>query len=568
MQQLQTRLREQQSQRERAQISLQAQLHEARKMAITQERPSSPVSQSQGSQPFFSQPETTQHQPSSANPSSTSLLNALQYDDLSSLLDTNPFLPPQAVQRIIGSGTPTGPFTPNGSELGKASLLQMNELSRRVNGRDGNLWSGMNFTADVPSSSKQQGQQQALQNQPGDKLTSHGRERGWENSDVPQSISTDGNAFATRRTMSEERERVGFHVSMARDDSSIGMRIGIPEALEERRGRRQQRGKGDGKFLAGDDLEGVDQPEGYVVAPQVLTISPALRGRTQPAAGSITSTTKPQTTVPDPWACQPVLGVLNSSSRQGFHAGSSSGGPIEEDGISSHEGLQVYTVGHLLPKGIGIGGSEDLQALWPLGLKTVDQSGAGFEPGGYQDSTQLKTSTGEGESGKEDEVIQPTPSNSLINLAAAANLPSGSGTGSQQQLRVRRSTYVPGWAVPPRVLLVDDDAVSRKLSSKFLKVFGCSIDVAVDGVGAVNKMNLAKYDLVLMDIVMPKLDGVSATNLIRKFDQGTPIISMTSNSKPNEIMTYYSSGMNDILPKPFTKEGLLEMLEVRKMPYD
>lgn len=61
---------------------------------------------------------------------------------------------------------------------------------------------------------------------------------------------------------------------------------------------------------------------------------------------------------------------------------------------------------------------------------------------------------------------------------------------------------------------------------------------------------------------MPKLDGVSATSLIRQFDHMTPIISMTSNSKPNEIMTYYHSGMNDILPKPFTKEGLLEMLEV------
>jgi CheY-like chemotaxis protein len=61
---------------------------------------------------------------------------------------------------------------------------------------------------------------------------------------------------------------------------------------------------------------------------------------------------------------------------------------------------------------------------------------------------------------------------------------------------------------------------------------------------------------------MPKLDGVSATNLIRQFDHMTPIISMTSNSRPNEIMTYYHSGMNDILPKPFTKEGLLEMLEV------
>ena len=64
---------------------------------------------------------------------------------------------------------------------------------------------------------------------------------------------------------------------------------------------------------------------------------------------------------------------------------------------------------------------------------------------------------------------------------------------------------------------------------------------------------------------MPKLDGVSATNLIRQFDHMTPIISMTSNSKPNEIMTYYHSGMNDILPKPFTKEGLLEMLEVRTL---
>ena len=85
----------------------------------------------------------------------------------------------------------------------------------------------------------------------------------------------------------------------------------------------------------------------------------------------------------------------------------------------------------------------------------------------------------------------------------------------------------------------------------------------VQTVGAVNQMNLAKYDLVLMDIVMPKLDGVSATSLIRRFDASTPIISMTSNSKPQDIMMYYNIGMNDFLPKPFTKEGLLDMLDVR-----
>ncbi|KAF8582339.1 hypothetical protein K439DRAFT_1618399 [Ramaria rubella] len=199
-------------------------------------------------------------------------------------------------------------------------------------------------------------------------------------------------------------------------------------------------------------------------------------------------------------------------------------------------GLQVFTVGHLLPRSSA----------------ALDDGTWSFDPSTLQlpappAVTQSATSYAGLTAG-------PSKSNGV-----ARRVP------TPQRLRVRRSTFVPGWAVPPRVLLVDDDAVSRKLSSKFLQVFGCTIDVAVDGVGAVNKMNLEKYDLVLMDIVMPKLDGVSATSLIRQFDPMTPIISMTSNSKPNEILTYYSHGMNDILPKPFTKEGLLDMLEKHLM---
>jgi osomolarity two-component system response regulator SKN7 len=96
----------------------------------------------------------------------------------------------------------------------------------------------------------------------------------------------------------------------------------------------------------------------------------------------------------------------------------------------------------------------------------------------------------------DEEVVRPTP------VASSSSPPklveSSTSSSSSKKLRVRRSTFVPGWAVPPRVLLVDDDAVSRKLSSKFLQVFGCTTDVAVDGVAAVNKMNLEKYDLVLM----------------------------------------------------------------------
>jgi len=153
----------------------------------------------------------------------------------------------------------------------------------------------------------------------------------------------------------------------------------------------------------------------------------------------------------------------------------------------------------------------------------------------------------------------PTAGPSLPVDPSLIDSPSGS------TFRIRKATFTPAWTVPPRVLLVDDDLVSRKLFSKFLQVSGCTIDVAVDGIGAVNKMNLEKYDLVLMDIVMPKLDGVSATSLIRQFDGMTPIISMTSNSKPSDVVTYYSSGMNDILPKPFTREGLFSMLEKHLM---
>ena len=76
-----------------------------------------------------------------------------------------------------------------------------------------------------------------------------------------------------------------------------------------------------------------------------------------------------------------------------------------------------------------------------------------------------------------------------------------------------------------------------------------------------NKLNGgSSYDLILMDIIMPVLDGVSACHLIRQFDN-TPIIAMTSNIRSDDISMYFQHGMNDVLPKPFTKEGLMAMLD-------
>jgi len=133
--------------------------------------------------------------------------------------------------------------------------------------------------------------------------------------------------------------------------------------------------------------------------------------------------------------------------------------------------------------------------------------------------------------------------------------------GRFQETRKKSQQIDPGWVRPPQILLVEDDTTCRRIGSKFLYAFHCSIDSAVsifqdtqpkmmaniqqlDGLEAVNKMNAgSKYDLVLMDIIMPNLDGVSACHLIRQFDN-TPIIAMTSNIRSDDISMYFQHGKN------------------------
>ena len=151
----------------------------------------------------------------------------------------------------------------------------------------------------------------------------------------------------------------------------------------------------------------------------------------------------------------------------------------------THSGLQVFTLGHLMPKSMG----DDSSATWNF---DASRSGLGQQQQQASSSAQASAAYASTSTNGASSSMDGGSYDSSVNSGAVVR------PTSAQKLRVRRSTFVPGWAVPPRVLLVDDDAVSRKLSSKFLQVFGCTIDVAVDGVVAVNKMNLEKYDLVLM----------------------------------------------------------------------
>ncbi|RCK65014.1 Transcription factor SKN7 [Candida viswanathii] len=110
------------------------------------------------------------------------------------------------------------------------------------------------------------------------------------------------------------------------------------------------------------------------------------------------------------------------------------------------------------------------------------------------------------------------------------------------------------------VLLVEDDNVCIQLCRKFLVKYGCLVTVVTDGLNAISTVEHTKYDLVLMDIVMPNLDGATATSVIRSFDTKTPIIAMTGNIGDNDLVTYLQNGMSDILAKPFTKDDLYAIL--------
>ncbi|KAK0610461.1 hypothetical protein B0T17DRAFT_500345 [Bombardia bombarda] len=115
----------------------------------------------------------------------------------------------------------------------------------------------------------------------------------------------------------------------------------------------------------------------------------------------------------------------------------------------------------------------------------------------------------------------------------------------------------------PRVLLVEDDKTCARIGSKFLSHMDCSVECARDGLEAVDKMNHEsdRFDLIFMDIIMPNLDGVSATAMIRMVAPRIPIIAMTSNIRQEDIQTYFQFGMNDVLAKPFTRDGMIRILK-------
>ncbi|MBU4436373.1 MAG: response regulator, partial [Alphaproteobacteria bacterium] len=115
-----------------------------------------------------------------------------------------------------------------------------------------------------------------------------------------------------------------------------------------------------------------------------------------------------------------------------------------------------------------------------------------------------------------------------------------------------------------RLLLVEDNAVNRELIRIMLEPFDIKIATAHDGVAGVEAVRQGHYDLVLMDIQMPGMDGLTATRRIRamKDTDGArvPIVAMTANVLPEQIANCLAAGMDDHLGKPINPGKLLDLV--------
>jgi len=118
-----------------------------------------------------------------------------------------------------------------------------------------------------------------------------------------------------------------------------------------------------------------------------------------------------------------------------------------------------------------------------------------------------------------------------------------------------------------KILLVEDNLMNQKVVMFNLKKLNCDITAVSNGKEALENFKNNKYDLVLMDIMLPEMNGYEITIEIRKFEKlndvknPVSIIALTANTYENDKEKCFSVGMNDYLSKPFSAQQLIKAIE-------
>ena len=150
---------------------------------------------------------------------------------------------------------------------------------------------------------------------------------------------------------------------------------------------------------------------------------------------------------------------------------------------------------------------------------------------------------------------------SRVNLGTTFTIEITFERGSSVDIEEEKPALIPAVELGTlRILLAEDHEYNRMYATSLLQEWGYEIDVAVNGVEAVQRLREAKYDLVLMDVQMPELDGLGATRVIRtelpESAANVPIIALTANAIKGDNERCLQAGMDDYVAKPFDPQQL------------
>ena len=117
------------------------------------------------------------------------------------------------------------------------------------------------------------------------------------------------------------------------------------------------------------------------------------------------------------------------------------------------------------------------------------------------------------------------------------------------------------------ILLVEDNVLNQKVVTFNLRKLNYNVTTVNCGSDAINEIKIKSYDLILMDIMLPEMDGFETTVEIRKYEEEAgiekqvPIVALTANTLDNDREKCIQAGMNEYLAKPFTAQELVDVIE-------
>lgn len=157
-------------------------------------------------------------------------------------------------------------------------------------------------------------------------------------------------------------------------------------------------------------------------------------------------------------------------------------------------------------------------------------------------------------------VSKPVRASLLLDALATAWSENGSRVCRMPQApAIRRAEPAP--RTPRyRVLVAEDNPVNQKVARALLERLACSVDLAANGLEAIEMAQRFAYHAIFMDCLMPEMDGYEATQRIRGFAPGIPVIAMTANAMPGDREQCLAAGMNDYVAKPLRLSDLAQVL--------